>query len=112
MDFNELKKASMAFQTKNGEVLLIDKEDIKEIAMKIIVEGSCTKQIVFMKEKDMSIQNADLLYNIIKTTKDMVPKVLTKYLLQISDILGQSQKLYENIDTGEQVLLTAVEIKK
>lgn len=96
-----IKSASMAFQLKDGNILLIDKEDIKDITMKIVMEGAIQKTCVILREKDQSIEKANMLYNILKNEKNISQELREKYLLQIGELLSTSQKSYIGMDGNE-----------
>lgn len=109
--YNELKKADMAFKLEDGHVILISKEDIQEIAMKIIVEGSLNKMCVFVSEKDMSIEKANILYNILRTEKDIKPSIRDKYLSQIGMLLSTRDIKYTDFDGAEVEIVNSSETK-
>lgn len=101
--YSELKRCDMAFQLKDGNILLISKEDINEIAVKIIVEASLRSDgVAIVVEKDRSLEKADRLYNILKSEKDMKPELRNRYLKQIADTLAGKDVAYFNIK-GEEV---------
>lgn len=103
MAYNELKKAAMAFELKDGNIILINHEDIQEIAYKIIVEASLMKTCTILKESDKSIEKANLLYEILKTEKNISPETRDEYLKQISFLLTKSQKVITDINSGKEV---------
>jgi hypothetical protein len=103
----ELQKASMAFQLKGGEIIWIDKEDVQEIAMKIIAQGTTTKQVVMLVEKDKSIEKANMLYDILKNGKGLTDEIRESYLKQIGILLGNADKVFENVN-GEEIIVSEI----
>lgn len=98
MYMTDLPLSSMAFKLENGQTLLISKEDVKNIAMQIIVEGSVNKAFVLLSEKDTTLERADRLYKIMREEKDMDADMKNWYLQQISDLLGCNEKRYVGSD--------------
>lgn len=103
----ELQKASMAFQLKSGDILWIDKEDVQEIAMKIIVQGTTTKQVAMVFEKDKSIEKANMLYDILKNGKGVTDEIRESYLKQIGILLANTDKVFQNV-SGEEVIVSEI----
>lgn len=92
----ELPESCMGFILKSGETFFIHKDDIKNIAGQIIIEGSMRKAIVIVRDKDNSIEKANMLYNILRNEKDMKPELRNKYLKQIGELLsGDSRELID-----------------
>ncbi len=102
----ELPKSCMGWVTKSGETLFIHNEDVKNIAMKIVVEGSLRKCVAIVKEEDNSLKKADMLYSILKQEKDMKPELRNRYLKQISDLLsGKDVTMINCTDGGSEIKL-------
>lgn len=97
----------MAFQLKSGEILLIDKEDIEEIAYKIIVEGSLQKTCTILRESNKNIDKANMLYNILKAEKEMDSEIRNSYLRQIGELLSNNSKSYNDLEGNEVVVTLA-----
>lgn len=66
----ELEKSSMAFKLSDGNVLLISKEDVTEIANKLIIEMMINKSNSVYMLKNNSIEKCNLLYKIVIDQKD------------------------------------------
>jgi len=66
----ELQKASMAFQLKNGETLLISKEDVNEIAEKVILEMILHKKNQIFMHRSTSVEKCNTLYKIVIEQKE------------------------------------------
>jgi len=104
MNYSDLPNSCMAFKLSDGNIILISKEDVHNIAMKIIVEGSLQKNTVFIKEEDLNFKKADRLYNILKEEKDMKIELRNRYLRQIADLLSTSSKQLTDLSSGEQFI--------
>jgi hypothetical protein len=103
---SELKKSSMAFELKNGEVLLISKEDIQEIAMKVIVEMCSNNRSKIYLYKDTSIEKCNLLYKIVLEQKDkMSEDVRNNYFKAMVELIKDDEKepisLEDDIKTSD-----------
>lgn len=101
--YDQLEKSCMAFKLKDGNIILIDKEDIKEIGRLIIIERLVDKSTIVLKEKSLGIEKANMLYNILKTEKDMKPEMRNRYLKQIGDFLMSDEKGYTDTKTNKEV---------
>lgn len=89
----ELKKASMAFQLKNGEVLLISKEDVNEIANKLIVEMMVNKQNQIVMYKSTAVEKCNLLYKIVTEQKDKMDEaVRSNYFKVMVELIKDDAK--------------------
>lgn len=94
----------MAFQLKDGNILLIDKEDINEIATKIIVEGSLNKTCVILRESNKNMEKANMLFNILKSEKNIDDSIRNDYLKRIGELLSSNDKSYEDLE-GNAVII-------
>lgn len=89
----ELKKAAMAFQLKNGEILLISKEDAEEIANMFIVEMCLNNQNQVWMNKSTAIEKCNLLYKIVIEQKDkMSEDVKENYFKAMLEIVKNDEK--------------------
>lgn len=102
MAYDDLKRACMAFQLKDGNFIMISKDDVREIAAKIVVEGSMIGTTVILREKDRSIEKANLLFDILKKEPDMKPELRNRYLKQIGDLLSCTEKVHTDM-SGQEV---------
>ena len=98
-EYSELKKACMAFQLKDGNIIWISQEDCHEIAMKIIVEGSLQKNTVILRERDLNIEKAQQLFKILTTEKDLPQNVRNRYLTIIGNLLGSENIITEDLES-------------
>lgn len=104
--YDGLEKSCMAFKLKDGNIILIDKDDVKEIGRQIIMEHLVDKATIVLKESNVGIGKANLLYDILKTEKDMKPEMRNRYLKQIGDLLLSDEKRYVDTRTDKEVPFT------
>lgn len=98
----ELKKASMAFQLKNGEILLISKEDVEEIASKLIMEMVINKQNQVWMHKSTAVEKCNLLYKIVIEQKDkMSEDVRDNYFKAMLELVKGDEK--ELVSLAEEI---------
>lgn len=89
----ELKKSSMAFQLKNGEVLLISNEDVAEIANKLIIEMMINKQNQIIMYKSTAIEKCNLLYKIVIDQKEkMTDDIRNNYFKAMLELIKDDEK--------------------
>lgn len=89
----ELKNASMAFELENGEILLISKEDIQEIASKLIVEMMLNKTNQVWMHKSTAIEKCNFLYKVIIDQKDkMTEEVRLNYFNTMLKLMKEDDK--------------------
>lgn len=94
----ELKESSMSFKLEDGSVLLISKNDITELANKLIVEMMLNKQNVIYSLKNNSIEKCNLLYKIIVEQKDTMSKtVKEQYLKSILEFISENDSELETL---------------
>lgn len=95
----KLKKASMAFELKSGEILLISEEDVNEIATKLILEMSIRKQNQVWMLKNTDVERCNLLYKIVLDQKDtMSQETREKYLNTINELLKNGSHEFESLE--------------
>lgn len=111
IEFDKEKEGGMAFALTDGNTIWISKKDIKNITMEIMAEGSAKKQVYFFRRSDVDKEKAQLLYDILKTQKDMSPKLIEKYLQQISELLSKDDEYVGSSEKGEEVYVNLSEIK-
>jgi len=103
----ELKKASMAFELKNGETLLICKEDVNQIASQLICEMMINNQNHIHIHRGSAIEKCNLLYKAVVEQK-MSKAMREKYLLQISELIESdkttSKTLEQEVNDGGKPL--------
>lgn len=88
----ELKKSCMAFELKNGEILLISKEDVTEIAKKLIVEMMINKQNHVHIHKDNTIDKFNLLYKILTEQQHMKKSLKEQYCKEILNTICEGDE--------------------
>lgn len=88
----ELKKSCMAFELKSGELLLISREDITEIATQLVVEMMINKQTHVHIHKGSSIEKCNLLYKAITEQPKMPKKIRDKYLMKIAALIDDGKE--------------------
>jgi len=86
----ELKESSMSFKLEDGSTLLISKNDVTELANKLIGEMMINKQNVIYMIENKSIEKCNLLYKIVIEQKDTMSKnVKEKYLKSILEFISE-----------------------
>lgn len=94
----ELETASMAFKLTNGEVLLISKEDINEIANKLITQMMLSKQNQVWMLKSTSIEKCNLLYKIVIEQKDKMNEgVRDNYFKAMLELIKGDEKEFVSL---------------
>lgn len=84
----ELEKSSMAFKLESGDILLISKDDVTEIANKLIFEMMITKQNVVYMLNNPNVEKSNMLYKMVVEQKEkMSEKMLTDYMKVILELL-------------------------
>jgi hypothetical protein len=78
----------MAFQLKDGSIILISNEDIKEIAHKIIIEAVGNGTVIMQQVRDTNAAKADTLIKLIASQSNMPADIKLKYLEEILNLLS------------------------
>lgn len=104
----ELKKACMAFKLENGEILLISKEDINQIAHELVVEMMINNQNHVHIHKSSTNEKCQILYKAITEQPNMSKTMLNKYLGKIVDLIDKEETtiktIKKSIEDGEKTL--------
>jgi hypothetical protein len=90
MTEEQVTKIGMAFELKDGAVLVISDEIVKEIATKIIMNGILTDKVVLTVNKDDNITKAQQLHEILNKEKGMPPELRIQYYEQILELYKTS----------------------
>lgn len=93
-----LDKTSMAFQLKDGSVLWINEEDIKDISSRIVLNAIVGKEVKFFINKDTNITKAQQLHDILTKEKGMPPELKIKYYEEILKLYKDSGVEYTEED--------------
>jgi len=93
----ELEKAAMAFQLKDGSILWISKEDVNEIANKIIFEGLIDGKVQLSFNKDNNISKARELHDMLTREKGMPPELRVQYYEEILRLYKQSGQDFTDV---------------
>lgn len=83
MTTSELKKAAMAFELKDGTIIWISDEDIKNISEKIVLNGILDKKVFLSINKDDNVTKAQQLQEILNKEKGMPPDLRIQYYEEI-----------------------------
>jgi len=78
----ELEESSMSFKTEDGNILLISKNDVKELATKIVVESMINEKSEFYIMELEKKEKCNLLYKIVTEQKDTMSKKVKEYYLK------------------------------
>lgn len=101
-----LENSAMAFQLKDGNVVLISQEDISEMAAKIIAFGLVhTGGITLIANKDTNATKADTLIRLIASQPNMPEDLKRQYLEEILKLLTTVGEKQEEtlIDKGSPI---------
>lgn len=97
-ELERLDKTGMAFKLKNGTVIWIHNEDIKDISNQIVLNAIVSKEVKFVIKKDTNLTKAQELHNILIQEKGMPAELRTQYYEEILRLYKESGVEYTEDD--------------
>lgn len=93
--YKEMENACMAFKLRDGNIVLISRADVNELAAKIMVEHVIDNRITIQVEKCGPIERANYLLSILEKQKDMKPEMRDLYHREILKLMMDKTKSKE-----------------
>lgn len=78
-----LKQSAMAFQLKDGTVLLISREDVNSIANSIVTEMVCHCPERLFLPRNINESRVNMLYKVFQEQKELMPAELKQSYLKL-----------------------------
>ena len=90
MTEEQVNRSGMAFELKDGTVIIIGDEVVKHISTEIIMKGILTDKVFLQIRKDDNITKSLQLQEILNKEKGMPPELRIKYYEQILELYKTS----------------------